>query len=1008
MHLRRLCLSLALFVFAVTAFGQQTGSIAGKVTATDGSALPGVTVEARSNVLPQPRVTTTDAAGNYTLSALQPGNYTLSFSLEGMQTVSRPARVLLSETTNADARLGVAGVSESITVTAEATLVNKVAPTLSTAVSSEQLQALPIGQDYRDLVKLAPGVQLTNDTTRGPSAGGSGQDNVYQFDGVNVTLPLFGTLSAEPATHDVAQLTSSKNWPQAIDFNRSGGFTIDSVSKSGTNKFSGMISYQVQNHTFNSKPDIVLNSDYEQDRSWGTVNLGGPILQDRLFFYGSYYRPTVTRNNRANLYGTLPQYKSNRSEEFGKLTFTPTSSLLFNGSYRTSHRLDKSTLFGSTQAPSTGSGNESRQKIGILEGSWITGAKSYATMKFNDFKLYTQGRPDNPVTGVTISTALGTQLDINNLANMGLLTVPTLVSATTTNAAAINAFRQRFIDAYGYTSPTTGLKTGGGLVGSGSQFDKDDFFRRSGQLGYNHTLGTSATHDLHFGYQRYIDSENLTRSSNGWGSITVQGGSSNCTAAICGTVQPIFFTANLAQQSKGVPTIHSEFQSQNLEFNDTIHLNNWSINLGVMASNDTLYGQGLAKADNIAGFVSSPGTKYKMYSIPWMKMLQPRLGATYAYNGRDTVYGSWSRYNPTVNSLPRAASWDRNLVANINAYFDANGKLIGIDPDASSSGKLFVDDLDPRVVNEVLIGTARQMTSRWSARLYARSRKATHFWEDTNNGARVSFNRGGVQVPSNTPINVPRELYVPDFAQKRTAIGSGSTYVIADLDGSFTKYYEATVETDWNGAKTFLKGTYTWSHYYGNFDQDNTSPTLGGDFNTFYGSSNIADGAGRQLWDNKYGLLRGDRRNIIKVYGGYRLPWNATAGFYSLYQSGQPFELWSYLPYASMTTSTSDTDRFLEPSGSRRTPAHYQTDINYTQNFRIMGLNLQLAADVFNIMDKQTGYNYENRVGTLGFVRDLTAPPAGAIQTSVGLVNPVYPRSSWSPRRFQIAARLQF
>ena len=80
---------------------------------------------------------------------------------------------------------------------------------------------------------------------RGPSAGGSGQDNVYQFDGVNVTLPLFGTLSAEPASHDIAQVTTIKGGARAVDFDRSGGFSIDSVSKSGTNRYAGEVELPV-------------------------------------------------------------------------------------------------------------------------------------------------------------------------------------------------------------------------------------------------------------------------------------------------------------------------------------------------------------------------------------------------------------------------------------------------------------------------------------------------------------------------------------------------------------------------------------------------------------------------------------------------------------------------------------------------------------------------------------------------------------------------------------------
>ena len=79
-------------------------------------------------------------------------------------------------------------------------------------------------------------------------------------------------------------------------------------------------------------------SRYEQDRTWITGSVGGPVIPSKLFFYGSYYRPEVQRDNRANNYGELPEYKRTRDEGFGKLTFTPTSSVLLNVSYRGSDR----------------------------------------------------------------------------------------------------------------------------------------------------------------------------------------------------------------------------------------------------------------------------------------------------------------------------------------------------------------------------------------------------------------------------------------------------------------------------------------------------------------------------------------------------------------------------------------------------------------------------------------------------------------------------------------------
>ena len=941
------------------------------MTASDGSPIPGVTVEARSDVLPGPRTTVTSAKGEYRLLALPPGSYTLKFDLPGMQGATRNAGVQLAQDTTVDVSLGMQAIAETATVTAEPTLVDKESATITSGLSQQQLRELPVAQDYRDIQKLIPAVQYTEETTRGASAGGSGQDNVYLFDGTNVSLPLFGNLSAEPAAHDIAQVTIIKGGAKAVDFDRSGGFWIDSVSKSGTSVFHGDASYQFQTAGMSAGLNSGILSRYEQDRSWLNVSLGGPIVSDHLYFYGSYYRPEQDRNNRANLYGDLPPYKSTRNEGFGKLTITPIQSMLFNLSYRDSKRVDKSDLFAANAAATTGSGSESRLRIGTGEGSWVINSRSFATLKYNHFENLTQGRPDN-ISDAKFSSTIGTQLDLNNLDKLGLLQVPVPVAGN----ASYNAFVQPLIDRYGYTQ--NGVKVGGGFVGFGTQFDKDDFFRDNAQVGYNLTLGQNITHEIHVAYQWFSDRETLIRSSNGWGSLSVPGGR---LAAIPGTGKSAFFSATFQQQSTGqAAPIKSEYRSQSFELNDTIRWNNLTINAGVMASNDTLYGQGLREdSSTISGYTSAPGNKYKMYEIPWRRMIQPRAGVTWAYNGKDTIYASYAKYNPSANSLPRAASWDRNLTGTfIDASFDQNGVLFAAIPRGSSSGKLFVPDLQPRAVNEFLVGTAKDIGSRASARLYGRYRKGTHFWEDTNNNARVAFN---------PPAGIPRELYIPDLTAKLAQIGSGSTYVITDLDGSFSKYYEATLEAEWRGNKTFIRGSYTFSRYYGNFDQDDTTGAVN-DMNTFIGSSNIADGAGRQLWDFKYGTLHGDRPHLLKIYGTRQLPWNASTGLFFVAQSGQPWEINSFEPYRSLTTSTSDSNRFAEPAGSRRAPSHWQVDLNYTQNFNLTTRYVvQVALDVFNIFNRQDGYNIEPQAHNSNFGN---------------------PRNYFNPRRLQVAGRFLF
>ena len=139
---------------------------------------------------------------------------------------------------------------------------------------------------------------------------------------------------------------------------------------------------------------------------------------------------------------------------------------------------------------------------------------------------------------MTISTTPGTRLDVANLDRIGLLRVPTPVAG----AAAFNAFVQPLIDRYGYVE--NGVSVGGGRVGYAVQFDENDFFRDSGQIGYNITLGTSVRHDLHAGYQYDVDAEDLTRRSNGWGDITVPGGRL--------AAQPgAFYIASFQQQTTG-------------------------------------------------------------------------------------------------------------------------------------------------------------------------------------------------------------------------------------------------------------------------------------------------------------------------------------------------------------------------------------------------------------------------------------------------------------------------
>ena len=282
-----------------------------------------------------------------------------------------------------------------------------------------------------------------------------------------------------------------KGGADATDFNRSAGISINTVSRSGTNAFHGSLSYQIQPESTVAKRETTSASVFDEDKSWAVANIGGPIVKDRLFFYGSYYRPESTRENRANLYGDVPDdYENSRNEFFGKLTYAPAASILLNGSYRTSDREEKNSVAGEAYAASTSNGYEAKQKIAILEGSWIINDRSYATAKFTDFRNPNVGRPDN---GLSLGPALDGSVNINPLAldTMGLVSIPVPIAGQT----AFNEFIAPIISRYGYVQD--GVSKGGGVVGGGFMYDNDDFYRQSFQLGYDLSFGKKVLHNLH-------------------------------------------------------------------------------------------------------------------------------------------------------------------------------------------------------------------------------------------------------------------------------------------------------------------------------------------------------------------------------------------------------------------------------------------------------------------------------------------------------------------------------
>ena len=190
------------------------------------------------------------------------------------------------------------------------------------------------------------------------------------------------------------------------------------------------------------------------------------------------------------------------------------------------------------------------------------------------------------------------------------------------------------------------------------------------------------------------------------------------------------------------------------------------------ASNDTLYGQGLDEdASTLSGYVAATGTTpedaVQMYEIPFGKMIQPRarrdLGRTTATTRSSPATPSTTR-PPARCRVPRrgiatSRPRQRALRRQRRAVRDRPGRLL--------IGQAVRRRPDAAAIDEFLYRhRAAVRAAAGRAALYGRYREGSHFWEDTNNNARVAFK---------PPAGIPRELYIPDLAAQLAQIGSGST-----------------------------------------------------------------------------------------------------------------------------------------------------------------------------------------------------------------------------------------
>ncbi|MBW8862374.1 MAG: carboxypeptidase regulatory-like domain-containing protein, partial [Acidobacteria bacterium] len=236
-------LSLSGVALAQTA---ATGNIEGVVTDTTGAVLPGVSVIVKNTGTNATRELVTDDGGRYRATALQPGVYEVTASLGGFQSATfGNLQVPVGQTLAADIKMRAAGVTETVTVTAESPLIDTRRTDVSNVVGETAIENLPInGRRWENFVLLGPAV--TNDGNFGLVSyrGISGLYNNNTVDGADNNQAFFSEARGRTRTSYSISQAAIKEFQVGVsnfsaEFGRAAGGTVNAVTKSGTNAFSG-------------------------------------------------------------------------------------------------------------------------------------------------------------------------------------------------------------------------------------------------------------------------------------------------------------------------------------------------------------------------------------------------------------------------------------------------------------------------------------------------------------------------------------------------------------------------------------------------------------------------------------------------------------------------------------------------------------------------------------------------------------------------------------------------
>ncbi|HEV2350863.1 MAG TPA: carboxypeptidase regulatory-like domain-containing protein [Terriglobia bacterium] len=325
--------SIVALVLAGAASAQTTGTLRGTVKDPSGASIPGARATATLEGNNLPRAAKSDSSGDYEFAVLPVGRYSLEVEAPGFKKfVQKDIDITLGHVVVVDPVMALGAVTEEVTTTAAAPLIETTSTQLGAVMGSRAVTDLPLNsRDTYQLLQLQPGVQSQtgaglfygSDNTGSVSVnGGRGRANNFMVNGGDANDQFANLPVIQPSPDTIQEFRVLTNTFDA-EFGRNSGSVINVVTKSGTNEFHGDLFEFFRNNVLNARGFFdVTKPDFKQNQFGGTI--GGPIRKDKTFFFASYEGRRIVQGTSSDVV-TVPTAAERAGDFSGDAGFS------FNG-----------------------------------------------------------------------------------------------------------------------------------------------------------------------------------------------------------------------------------------------------------------------------------------------------------------------------------------------------------------------------------------------------------------------------------------------------------------------------------------------------------------------------------------------------------------------------------------------------------------------------------------------------------------------------------------------------